>query len=856
MNPRSASALALVLTMSLALGAGAATGAESPPNPAPFDHVQGGNVVPPGNTGHIPATSLVQALAGTYENPNMTEQRDLYVAFDRKDWSFAVPGAEPGGDDERDALGDPYSPREGVTIYRDGWGVPRIFGETDLDAQFGAGYAMAEDRLFQADVFRHVARGEMASFVGGQTWYDYDRAWRAEFYTDEELMAMADRFYTADQIALLEAYRDGINAYMEEALLDPSKLPAEYVALSIIPEPWEVTDSLSVAVLQARDSVEGFGQELSNARLLQGLTERLGGSGGRDAFSDIRFYRDPGAYTTAPPSEGRFPYPGGGFEGLDARGVAIPDPETTGETLMHDRDLLKGLDQVGLGRRQASNAITVTDDLAEDGEPILLGGPQLRYLVPSIFYEFELHSPSQQARGVGFPGTAGLILIGKSPTHAWSITYGYTDQVDVFLVPLDEKKENHYLRKGKSKPMETYTTTIECKADHTGMLTAPAESDLCDGLPLDETELEVRRIPEYGPVIGEVKVDGKPHAVVKVRGHWMREVQNARPFLTMNSATTMDEFHDALRDFNVSLNINYVDDRGNAGFWHVARPPIREKGTDVRLPTIGDGRFDWTGYVPLNRIPHAINPKQGYTANWNNQISTGWHNGDQNYWGELQRVNMLARAMGSAAKDGSVTPAEVWGANRYAAYQDGRWFEYLPLVRDAFASKPGDDVAKAALKLVLGWDGQRTASQDEDEVWRYDSPAVEIFDRYVTKLQQDVMKDELGDDLYEELGPELDVDFYHLKSTLLLRFLQAKDASLRPVHDWLDGASAGAAMRAAFLAAVEELAAELGTDPSNWRGEAILTKYEAVGLGSVEPHPVMNRGTYNQLAIVKTVRGR
>ena len=32
-----------------------------------------------------------------------------------------------------------------VTIYRDNWGVPHIYGETDQDAAFGLGYAHAED---------------------------------------------------------------------------------------------------------------------------------------------------------------------------------------------------------------------------------------------------------------------------------------------------------------------------------------------------------------------------------------------------------------------------------------------------------------------------------------------------------------------------------------------------------------------------------------------------------------------------------------------------------------------------------------------------------------------------------------
>ncbi|HEX2240399.1 MAG TPA: penicillin acylase family protein [Actinomycetota bacterium] len=842
--------LAISILTALVLGAPFAQAQEGPPNPPPFDHVGGGNVVPPGNTGHIPLPSLPSALMGTYENANMTEQRDLYFDFGTKDWSLASPGGKPSGSDPRDELGEPYSPRDGVVIYRDGWGVPHIYGETDVDAQFGAGYAVAEDRLFQADIFRHVARGEMAQFVGGQSWYDYDRAWRAEFYTDDELLAMAEEFYTDEQLANLEAYRDGINAYIEEAMQDPNKLPGEYVALGQRPEPWEVVDSLSVAVLQARDSVEGFGQELFNADFLADVTERLGEKPAREVLADVRFYRDPGTYTTAPRDAGLFPYPGGGFDGLSAPAALVPDAGTAVEELRHEETLLKGLSQIGFGRRQASNAITVTGRLAKNGDPILLGGPQLDYLIPSIFYEFEINSPTQHARGVGFAGTAGIILIGKTPTHAWSITYGYTDQIDVFLVPIDPEDETRYLHDGESKEFESYTTTVLCKADHAG-LASPSQADLCDGAPVNSTEVEVRRVPEYGPVIGEVTVDGKSFAVVKVRAHWMREVQNALPFLTMNQATTMNKFHKALEDFNVSLNVNYVDDRGNAGFWHVARPPIRADGTDVRLPTLGDGSFDWEGFLPLDRIPHAINPKQGYTVNWNNQIAKGWHNGDQNYWGDLQRVNMLARRMSALARKGKVTPADVWRVNREAAYEDGRWFDYMPLVRRAFAGwAPKDANVKQAVDVLKKWNGQRTASEDADGVWRYDYAAVGIFDEMVAQLQQAVMADEFGETYYELFGPELDVDFYHLKSTLLLKILKGRQAPLRATHDWLDGKSVTIAIREALEKAIAALAADFEGDPSGWKVPAVMTTYRAVGVGEVAPHPFMNRGTYNQLAIV------
>ncbi|MQA64204.1 MAG: hypothetical protein GEU86_22735, partial [Actinophytocola sp.] len=846
--------VAALTAVALAVSMGVPSAGAQPEAPVPDDHVSGGNVMPPGNTGHVPLTELPAALNGDYQPENASDQRDLYADWGRKDFSFVTP-TSPGGDG-KDAIGPAYHPadREDVSVRRDGWGVPRIFGDSDEAAQFGVGYAMAEDRLFQADIFRHVARGEMAEFLGGQEWYDYDRAWRQEFYTDQELLDMLDRSYDAREKGLLQAYLDGINAYIDEATLDPGKLPAEYAALQIVPEKWELRHSIAVFVLQARDSVEGFGQELFNAGFLTDLEQRLGRTDAERVFGDVRFHRDPGAYTTAPKSSGRFPYPGGGFEGLDAPGVAVPDSGSATGVAERDVVIGKALKQVGLARKQASNAIAINGKKTADGRPMLLGGPQLAYLAPGIFWEFEVHSPNQDARGVGFAGTAGAVLIGKSPTHAWSITYGYTDQVDTFLVPLDPARpDSHYLRDGQSKSLEGYTSTVRCRPYTPGLIGSDPASATCDGLPAGQTDIDVQRVPEYGPITGRVNVDGAPHAVVKARAHWMREVSNGKPFLTFNQASTMAEFREAQQDFTISLNINYVDDQGNAGFWHVAKPPVRAEGTDVRLPTIGDGRFDWQGTVPLTDVPHAINPAQGFTANWNNQIAQGWHNGDQNYWGDLQRVEMLSRRMAELAKRGDITSDDLWRVNREAAFEDGRWHDFVPLLEKAYADTSAESDVDDALARVRSWDGQRTASEDAEDDWRYDDAATTIFDAWMRQLQRRVLADDLGDDYYDgarRLGPVFAPAYYHLYSTLLLKILLGEDAPLRAEHDWLGGAEGDTVIRESFEAAVAELGLKFNGSPEDWRGPAVMTTYQSLGLLSVAPHPFLNRGTYNQLVTV------
>jgi acyl-homoserine lactone acylase PvdQ len=58
------------------------------------------------------------------------------------------------------------TPRPGVTIKRDRFGVPHITGTTFEDVEFGAGYANIQDRMFLTDILRHTGAARMAEFVG------------------------------------------------------------------------------------------------------------------------------------------------------------------------------------------------------------------------------------------------------------------------------------------------------------------------------------------------------------------------------------------------------------------------------------------------------------------------------------------------------------------------------------------------------------------------------------------------------------------------------------------------------------------------------------------------------------------
>ena len=272
------------------------------------------NILPPGQDGVLNGLEAIQAQAGQYP-PHVKDQLSMYgdlvyntpgLTDDKlsqffKDASFGV---------KADDIDRVYSPTAGVTVIRDkSFGVPHIFGDTRYATMFAQGYTGAEDRLFLMDALRHVGRGRLSEFLGASpanVALDREQENIAPYtdadFTSQLQNAIANSGPEGQAIySDLLAYVDGVNQYISEALLDPTKLPAEYPALQQVPMKWTPEDTVAVASLVGGIFGKGGGGELGNYCGLQQLTANLGGDAtqARTIFNDLHFANDPEAPTTA-----------------------------------------------------------------------------------------------------------------------------------------------------------------------------------------------------------------------------------------------------------------------------------------------------------------------------------------------------------------------------------------------------------------------------------------------------------------------------------------------------------------------------------------------------------------------------
>ena len=238
-------------------------------------------ILPPGESGFVSVSGLPDGSG----SPHLYDQTPLFTQFRYRN---AMLG-QTGGDHE--------DPKGGVKIARDSFGVPSVTGQTASDLWWGAGYATAEDRLFELEIFKRVGNGTLAEITGkGQL--QMDILDRRDFYTPDEV----DKMIAALPQEFQQRYQDyaaGINAWVDHVLMDPSAMPGEFPAVGIAPSHFTVPDLVRIGIYLARQTPNGDGEEIDNMKAVD--------AGGPRVFDRILPLRIKGQVSTVPRANGLFP---------------------------------------------------------------------------------------------------------------------------------------------------------------------------------------------------------------------------------------------------------------------------------------------------------------------------------------------------------------------------------------------------------------------------------------------------------------------------------------------------------------------------------------------------------------------
>lgn len=867
-------------------------------NPAPATDVpppqqlQAITVAPPGQSGFFSlegeALGKLTGKPGSY-GANVDNQRLLYWTFGYKPGNFAKP------------TGQPEQPTTGARLYRDAYGVPVIYGDSAFDVWFAAGWAFAQDRLFEMDAIRRLATGRLAELTGPSA-VPGDVQARVLGYTSSEYETMFSELLTKQDQLAVDGCVSGINAWIDKVLSDPLQLlPAEYALLSSLPERWERVDVLASAVLIVLSVASAGGNEMQNVANLVALEQAFPEvSTARGIFQDLFWLEDAKAVTTVPQSSGRFPNslqspseqraafeamadyatslpsslangpgtgafpaPGNlgpvssassapmaaGFEpaslpgvpgGLGALNARLPEAARAGVSRA-----VAALQAWGRALHGGSYQVAISPKRSATGTAMLISGPQLGYSYPSELYEIEVHGGGYNARGATVPGLP-VVGIGYGTRIAWALTTGESKTIDSFIEttrPNPNGGPPQYLFNGRWLDQECRTETVRYRLAPGGVPVGP---------PAESVSVEVCRT-HHGPIVATAQSSTGGLARSWAFAIRYRELQTMSGILQWNRAQNLEEFAAGMERVTWNENTMYADADGNIAYWHPGLYPVRSKKVDLRFPTPGTGGYEWEGMIPTNEMPHAINPAQGYLANWNTKPSVAWLEeagaAPGQPAGAVQRVQDITSMI---ANRNDLTFSDLAAIDRYIGITDHRARSLVPLVMDLRRTKGLSAEERAALSLLASWD---YAAYDPPagvemgvSTTTTDGPAPTIFSELVVALRSELFGFLPAQVVAADDQPSIHLFDIKPIDNLALRILEPASSSLRPSYDYLSGRSRTEVLKASLGRALQVLAERFNTnDMLSWRRPHPTSSVCSLTGGVIGPclaMPFEDRGTY------------
>ncbi len=707
-----------------------------------------------------------------------------------------------------------------VDVYRDNMGIPHIYASTQHDLFFAQGYVHAQDRFWQMDFSRHVGSGRVAELLGsGQL--DTDKFLRTLGWArvaEEEL-----KMLSPEHLAVLQAYSDGVNAYLADH--KGEALSLEYSILGLLvpgyePEPWTPLHTVTWGKAMAWDLGKSrLNTEIQRAILLKSLTP--------EQLADLY-----------PPYPSENPYIVNDFtvgSSSLAQEVQLSQLSDVNSLLASIYEKQKNLDTLlGPGGESiGSNNWVISGQLTATGKPMLANDMHLDQQIPSIWHQVSLHcSPvtdqcPYDVAGFSFAGVPGVV-VGHNQRIAWGFTNVGPDVIDLYIEKINPDNLNQYEVNGKWVDMKLVEESIKVPGqDEPVKLTVrytrngPIVSDTYGSLNQQRDD----DLPNFTQKAG---IELPENYAVSMRWTALEPNRLIDAILGLNTAGNWDEFRAAASNFAVpSQNMVYADVDGNIGYQTPGWIPIRKPGQDGSLPTPGwTDDSQWQGYIPFDELPRTFNPEAGFIVTANNAIiepdypyliTTDFDRG----YRASRITDMIANAPSPITVD---YIKQIHGDNKDPSAEF-----LLPVLR---LMDLKDSHLNGLVHIFTGWDYQLDATSSRQAA---------LYNSFFYHL----LARGFRDDLPEEYWPEGNSRWILIVQNLMEQ----------PNSPWWDDKTTTDTVetfddivRLAFADAVNEMEKRFGRDTDNWSwGEmhTLTLTHPTLGKSGVAPiEALFNRGPF------------
>ncbi len=663
-------------------------------------------------------------------------------------------------------------------------GIYQIKASTERDLARTIGYLQARDRMFQMDLMRHVARGELAALVGnveigGKKALDQDKFNRfAGHLADARRIVgeMDDRDRTN-----LDAYVQGINFWINNG-----QTSIEHRLLKSDIRPWEGADSLAIFRLLMFGLTHNYTREVR--RLLIACDSGLDGLQ-RVWPTGIQFGPHILPDEAIPP--GDYPIPPSIVPEMAAELPALcPDNQATPAPIQARVVRGRQIDITDLPGNiallshslETSNNWVLSGDRTQSGAAIMANDPHLPHMTPPIVWGAEHQVGDRAVAGFTVPGLP-YIVFGTNGDVSWGLTINNVDLQDVYVEKPAGPNAVEY--DGQREVLRTKTETFEIRGEDSVRLSA--------------------RFSRHGPILNDLdpflagRIPLASLRTVPVAGfgdsHAFRALPHVRTVTDLvDAATAMD---------SACLNWVAADTRGNISWSSPCLVPVRQ-GWLGDFPVPGWlPEYEWQETYPKDKLPSSRNPSRGWLATSNNRVlpigrfPTPYDN-------DPSSPNRFVRI---AAELAARTD---WTIDETAKLQlDTRiefWPGFLALATGFCDNNHTDNPLTAvARKELCDWDADMSA----------DSIGATIYVLFAHNLLDLALADDLTGGTDGELWNYLQ-NIAHFETNVDWLFTRPATADVWDTQGTTLKETRNDILEAAIAAAAETASERYGTDPANW----------------------------------------
>ncbi len=484
-----------------------------------------------------------------------------------------------------------------IIVRRDAHGVPHIEASNENDLFLAQGYITAQDRLWQMDLYRRNADGNLAEILGPAL-VRHDKTQRVLQFRN-----IAQRVYgnlPAAERARLDAYARGVNLFIAQ---HQDTLPPEFKLLFYRPHPWSGVDSISIGLMMVQMLDTHWYDKLAREQIAAKL---------HNPQLEADLYPT-GSWRDHPPtgqvldlSKPHPEPPDTGNEEEDdgpAASAALsnlpPLPAPPSQDVPPSVRALLGLSSCR-DCAAGSNNWVIAGSHTASGQPLLSNDMHLSLTEPNIWYMADLKSDGPtgyHAAGIILPGMT-YVIAGHNDHVAWGFTALMADVQDLYVERLDSKGD-YQAPDGSWKPLTVDHEVIHVRGGR-------------------DVQLNVQ-LTDHGPLVNPILE--KEKRPIALRWTLYDPTLNSIPLYQLDTASNWANFSAALSTWCwPTQNVVYADDQGHIAYQAVGRVPLRPAGL-MGVP-IQDDAHEWQGYIPFGQMPNAVDPPSGFLATANSRVTS------------------------------------------------------------------------------------------------------------------------------------------------------------------------------------------------------------------------------------------